>query len=592
MPLTMKKISGISASKGMVIGTAVFLDECTQAHVAKYSVTQPEEIAAQKKRFSAAIDYAAKLLHTLITDSCKVDTPEYGIILTHHAMVTDKEFCLTVERQIELQQMNAEFVLHQEIEKTVAVLKASGNEHISARSHDIREAFESVFDFLQQSAHPQNRFSAVPDGAVVVSKKLKAGETPELKRKHIAGIITQEGGTTDHTAIIAAAAGIPMLVGAAGCTTADTNGSLVIIDAVEGVAIFSPCKKTLRAYKEKITEYYGDAATDVAATSVAARQLHAPHELLKTQDGTAVRLLVNAAFIDDTEDTYTQAQQGIGLFRSEFLFFEHDRVPSEEEQFQAYAHILKNMQNKPVTIRTFDMGADKMTEEQRVLDETNPLLGWRGVRYCLEKKDWFRTQLRALARASVFGNLRILIPMVSTLNEFFAVRELFEQALQECNEKKQPYKKNIPLGIMIEVPSAALSADLFFPYVDFMSIGTNDLVQYTLAADRENTKTAALVNYFEPAILRLIQHTIDSCTAGSGVPLSLCGEMASNASAVLLLLGMGLREFSMPINRIPEISRLIRSISIEQARAAAEKIKNKSDAEKIHLLLLEDISDV
>ena len=385
----------------------------------------------------------------------------------------------------------------------------------------------------------------------------------------------EEGGATSHIAIMARAWNIPTLIAVQGLMDSAKSGMYAVLDATNGTLTLEPDAETIARIKSASSE------------QIEVTEEERDYAQVYTQDGIPIHLSANIVLTEEAALPAVQNAAGIGLFRSEFLFLGTQDIPDEEHQYTAYRTVLERMGSKPVVIRTFDAGADKMLKEQENLLERNALLGWRGIRYCLDRPEIFKHQLRALLRAGCIGNLHILIPMISCKKEITAVRNLIKEIEQECEQNRIPYKKDIPIGIMIEVPSAAIAADLYAPAVDFFSIGTNDLIQYTMAADRENQTIAHLADCFQPAVLRLIRHVIETepllHRTGDlrGGFVSMCGEMASDTEAVPLLLGMGLRRFSMAAQQIPEIAQRIKSIRISDSEALCKAVSLLGTAEEI-----------
>ena len=351
------------------------------------------------------------------------------------------------------------------------------------------------------------------------------------------------------------------------------------LDADGGFVLFNPSKILIKEYEERIEKRNAEIKELLEAQKNYTERLS-----ITTKDGVKVSVNANIAFPEEIENKFVTISNGIGLFRSEFLFLEDGKIPDEDTQFEAYKKVVEAMGKKPVVIRTFDVGADKMIDEQETLREKNPLLGWRAVRYCIERKEVFKTQIKAILRAGVFGNVFLLIPMISNIEEIIEVKKIIEECKLECTADGKKIIEKANVGIMVEVPSTAVAADLYAPYLDFFSIGTNDLIQYTMAADRENTKVAYLANYFEPAVLRLIKNVIDAqkfIKEQVGHLVSMCGEMASHEDAAFLLLGMGLRHFSMPAGKILKMQKFMQSVNVKDAEALYEKIKKLNSASQI-----------
>lgn len=559
----MKRFTGLSACKGTAAGIIACIPD-TAAQAIPVHAIDSADIQAEKDRLKKALTAAQTQLSLALTEQLTTDiraeSPEQTILETHRVMLADEVFIESVYTEITESMMNAEYVLKRKLDELIIAMTASGDTYLSERAIDIRDAYEPVFSYLtSQQQQAQSRFGGIMPGAILAARILKPSEALEIKRRAPRGIVIEEGGVTSHIAIMARAWNIPMLVAVSGLMQAVQDGMYAVLDATQQLLILEPDEQTQIRIQNR-----EDAPVSCPAQS---------YESVYTADGVPVRISANIAFPEDIEDSLVQQSAGIGLFRSEFLFLGKALLPSEEEQYTAYCTVLKEMGTKPVLIRTFDAGADKMLEEQKTLSERNALLGWRAIRYCLDRPTIFKTQLRALLRAGCTGNLHILLPMISCKKEITAVQALIKELELECEQQHIPYKKDIPLGIMVEVPSAAIAAELYAPAVDFFSIGTNDLIQYTVAVDRENQTVAHLADCFHPAVLRLIRHVIEAApllrhTGDShGSFVSMCGEMASDADAVPLLLGMGLRSFSMSPQKIPEIAQRIAAIRLSDAEA-------------------------
>ena len=576
----MKKLTGLSACDGLVAGRLVCLPETIVQATSTYTITA-QNIRYEQERLRTAIQAAQTDMIQLLAEYRTPDThnksPEQAILETHQTILADEAFMHTVYAEIETSLLNAEAVLKRKLDEAVTLLTASKDSYLCERAVDIQDAFDSVFSYLNsaQGCSSVSRFAAVPQDCLLAARLFKPSEALEIKKRAPRGIIMEEGSTTCHIAIMARAWNIPTLVAVPGLMVSVKTGREVVLDSIHGMLILEPDAKLIKQTR---------AASKHQAVANDKMQ---DYTQVYTRDGVPVYLSANIAFAEDAEQSAVQRSAGIGLFRSEFLFLGRSDIPDEEEQYAVYRTVLERMGSKPTIIRTFDAGADKMLKEQENLSERNELLGQRGIRYCLDHPDIFKPQLRALLRASCSGNLHILLPMISSKKEITTVRNLIKEIEREYEQKCIPYKKNIPVGIMIEVPSAAIAADLYAPAADFFSIGTNDLIQYTMAADRENQTVAHLTDCFQPAILRLIRHVIEvepllrHTDNGCGGFVSMCGEMASDAEAVPLLIGMGLRRFSIAAQKIPKIARRIASIRVFDAEALYEAVSCLGTSEEI-----------
>jgi phosphoenolpyruvate-protein phosphotransferase (PTS system enzyme I) len=394
------------------------------------------------------------------------------------------------------------------------------------------------------------------DDSILVTHNLLPSDAISLDKAKVGGIAMDVGGKTSHTAILARSFEIPAVLGLGDATKLAREGEIMIVDGYRGIAILDPDGETVERYAALARRM-----ADIQAGLGASNGLPAV-----TLDGTRIALNANIEVPEETAGAIAHGADGIGLFRSEFLFLRPGSLSSEEDQFRAYAKVLEAMGEKPVTIRTLDIGGDKVIPDLQNVEEKNPLLGWRAIRFCLSRTEIFKTQLRAMVRASVYGNLRIMFPMIACVEELDRALVILEEVKEGLRAKSIPFRENIPVGTMIEIPSAALSADVLARRSAFFSIGTNDLIQYTMAVDRGNERTAYLYQPFHPGVLKLVKMAIDGAH-GAGIKTAMCGELAGDPYATVALLGLGLDEFSMTAASLPAVKRIIRSVSIEDARA-------------------------
>lgn len=579
----MRKITGLIASSGLSFGKVYKLPDKEERDIPLYPIT---DVNLEKVRLQKAILETQKEMQDVLKEYEKKHekSDELDILNTHLAILNDEDFIKEVLKDVEVEKLNVETLLSKRLETYANILATSPNTYIRERALDIKDAFEGVFDKLLTSRHKISRVKNIPKNSIIIARDIMTSEVLALKEAQVKGIIMEEGGLTGHISIIARSWGIPMLVSVAHCMSYNTSGLEAIIDAEKGFVIFNPSQKDIEEYTKKIAE---------KKQKLEKIQVCFDSKLVKTIDGIPISVSANIAFKDEVDLPDMKIADGIGLFRTEFLFLQDDTIPDEQMQYEVYSNVVKAFPNKKVLIRTFDAGADKMLKEQESLHEKNPLLGWRAIRYCFAHPDIFKTQLKAILRSAVFGDVHILIPMVSSLEEIIHLKEILNEAKSELKRQNIPHRDNVPVGIMVEVPSIAIIADLATPLVDFMSIGTNDLVQYTMAADRENGKVSKLANYFEPSVLRLIKNTINSKakSANQDYFVSMCGEMASNKEAVFLLLGMGLRYFSMSSWKIYEMKKFISSISLSKAEKAYNKIASMSYPDQILKCIQDEIND-
>ena len=568
----MNIILGTSASSGISTGKAFVIPEQVERIIPQFPVSS-SEIEKEWERFSKAkskiTDKILKQLEGLSPDS-KQDKIQKELLETYLLMLDDPVFLQEVRQNLEENPFNIEYILDVKTEEYADRLRNSGNEYLTERAQDICDIFGSVLNELL-NIHVFN-IEQVPDGAVIVARDLSPSDAIIFKKRKIAGLALAEGGTSSHVAILARNYGIPAVFALENITKEVLQGSKLIVDGTAGEVIVSPDIQTLSDYTAKIE-----------------KELEHKEKILKfkdipaqTKDGTRFTLLANIGTPEEAKLALDQGADGIGLFRTEFLFMQEtttatlrNHVMTEDEQFDAYRTVLETMKDKPVTIRTLDAGGDKIISSLELPNsqEKNPLMGLRAIRLTLNFPKLFKTQLRALYRASVYGNLKIMLPLITTTEQVVKAKELISEVQAELENEGIPFNKDVPVGIMVETAAAGITADCFAKISDFFSIGTNDLTQYTLGVDRENLLVSPLYNEFHLAVLRLIQHTIEAAESEK-IPVSVCGEMAGKTDSVLILAGMGIRTLSMGINNIPYIKELLSSISIAELQSISAKSLN------------------
>ena len=578
----MRTLEGLSASGGIASGPVFCLTDEDTVAIPRYAIAA-SDVSAHWRRFEAAVERARAEIG-LLKDGRNREQTE--ILEAHLMMLGDPEFIPQIKKALGDNLLNIETVLKDRVDEASRLLRSTGDAYLSERAVDIEDAFGRVMRLLLRDgsassgsagsrASGSSRF--VPAGAILVARNIKPSEAMALRDSGLAGIVLEEGGATSHVAILARAWRIPAVMGVRGLLDAVSDGNPVVLDADSGVLTLDPTPELLATVRAKVLAFRASGSPSGEAV---ARVL----ERAETRDGTIMTLRANIAFSGETREALESGAEGVGLFRSEFLFIGSDTLPDEETQYAAYRDAVVGMSGRPVVIRTLDSGGDKMIGEQSSLGEKNPLLGWRAVRYCLDRRDVFRTQLRALLRAGTAGDLRIMFPMISCVEELDAVYEVLEEAKAELERGGVPFARDCKCGVMIEIPAAAVCADLLAAKADFMSIGTNDLTQYTMAVDRENAKVAHLFDCFNPAVLRLVKATLDAGKA-AGVEVSMCGEMAGDPEAVFLLMGMGLRNFSMSSAAIPQVKALVRMVSLADAEELADAVSGLSAAREIRKLV-------
>lgn len=586
----MKKIYGLMASDGLAVGKAYILPSEQELVVLAYSISE-KAIPAQEKKLDEAIKTVKQKLLSSISE-IQSQTVSKEILEAQLAMLDDVAFIDEVKAELRQNKMNIEYTLNKKVSTLMDFFNTQDDPYMQARAVDIKDAFDSVlYELLNKTEQNKNRFKNVPTGAILFASEIKPSEAILLRDIGIAGLVNAKGSATSHVAIMARAWGIPMLVGVDfSCATFNLNKKTVVLDGDNACVIYDPTEAEI--------QYFSDLAKERQLLEEKFFEVEVQDSLFyKTKDNIPIKLDANITLPEEVKDKKFMFASGVGLFRTEFLVLDEARLPDEEEQFEMYSELVKLLNNKPIVIRTFDIGADKMISEQELLREKNPMLGWRGIRYCLDKQSLFKSQIRAILRAGAFGKVKILLPMVSTIDEVLQAKKVIAEASQELANEGKTFSENVPLGIMIEVPSAAIMAKAFANNVDFMSIGTNDLTQYVMAADRENTKVAKLANYFNPAVLALLQNIIEAGNlikpAQNNEPtISMCGEMANDENAAPLLLAFGLRSFSMQLRKIPKMKAFFEKLSLQDAKAILAKTENATSPEEVKKLVISELAKI
>ncbi|MDX9783261.1 MAG: phosphoenolpyruvate--protein phosphotransferase [Spirochaetia bacterium] len=563
----MRELRGVAASPGAAIASAFLYSDDYSSAIPAYSI-QSEDASEEFERYKEAVAQAKGEVKNLREKALTEAGEEQAAIFDAHLlMLDDPDVLEQVQERLHSTLMNVESIVFTLEQEMIDQLSSSQDPYIQERVSDVHDVIHRVLGHLLH----RERFSLgdLENDVILVARDLLPSDMVGMARTKIRGIALEAGGRTSHAAILARAFGIPAVLGLGPFMADVQGGSSIIVDGDKGLVVIDPDEGALK--KEK------------AARS---RRLAREKEFsgmrdfpAATKDGQRILLKANIEVPEELEAVLEQRADGIGLFRSEFLFL-GGHIPGEEAQFKAYKKVVEGMEGKPVTIRTLDIGGDKVLPELGAQDEKNPLLGWRAIRFCLSKTDIFRTQLRALLRAAAFGDLRIMFPMISTVEELVRARGILEEAQWECRMRGLEVPAQIKAGIMIEVPSAALCSDILARSADFFSIGTNDLIQYTMAVDRGNEKVAYLHDPFNPAVLRLIRTTIEAAKKAK-IEVSLCGEMGADPLAALLLVGMGLRELSMSAVSIPFVKSFLFSQKLEDAENLAEAVTHMTSSTQV-----------
>ncbi len=551
----MNELYGIPASPGVAVAPAFLL-------VTEDSLTLPvraidaSEVGSEWARFVVAVG-KARVDITALRDKARIEAGEEQaeIFESHLLMLDDPDLHERIERSLGSNLVNVERIVVDIERELVDKLGQAEDPSLRERVSDIQDVARRIIGHLLERQRAS--LADLRDDVVLVARDLLPSDMISMNRERVKAIVTESGGRTSHVAILARAFEIPAVLGLAGAMLKLRLATVVAVDGDRGLVVCDPDDEALAR----------SAASRNAAVA-RQRKLNALRDLPAcTTDGKRVLVKANIEVPEEADTVLAHGVDGIGLFRSEFLFF-GGHVPDEEEQFLAYKRVIESMRGRPVTIRTLDIGGDKVLPELGAQDEKNPLLGWRAIRFCLSRQDIFKIQLRAILRAAVFGDTRIMFPMIATMDELERALAVVDAARGECLGKGQKVAMELPIGIMIEIPAAAMTSDILARQADFFSIGTNDLIQYTMAVDRGNEKVAYLHEPYHPAVLRLIQRTIDNGKA-AGIPVGMCGEMAADPALAVVLLGLGLDEFSMSSASVPEVKSAIRSTNLSEAKAVA-----------------------
>lgn len=548
-------LQGLGVSPGLVVGTAVWLRRAS-AKIPVRTLAEAE-VAGEQARFRQAVAEAEAEIGALRKRMAKdVGEAEAQVFDAQLAFLGDPAYTGEIERKISADRVNAEAACRDVTEATRAMLASLPNEYLAARADDICDVGSRLLRLLQGVAGVD--FANLPEQAVVVADELVPSDLSGLP-KQVVGFVAARGSKTAHTAILARTMRLPVVYGLGDAIEAIADGQLLVVDGDTGFVMVNPSTNEVEKAKQ---------ARQVQAEAQARAEARA-HESAVTRDGRRIEVFANVGKPEDADAAVAAGADGVGLFRTEFLYFDNDHWPTEDEQYEAYRRVLETFGERPVIIRTLDIGGDKQLPYTKLPVEENPFLGLRGIRYCLAEPDVFRTQLRALLRASVHGTLWVMFPMVENVSEFRAAKKWVARCKKELEDEGVVVRDDIPLGIMVETPAAALTADVLAREVDFFSIGTNDLTQYTLAADRGNTDVASLYDPLHPAVLRLIRMT---CVAAErvGIPVGMCGEMAGDAELTELLVGLGLQELSMSSAFVPLVKERVRGMDTQMAKAKAD----------------------
>ncbi|HCV9164605.1 TPA: phosphoenolpyruvate--protein phosphotransferase [Staphylococcus aureus] len=561
-----KLIKGIAASDGVAIAKAYLLVEPDLTFDKNEKVT---DVEGEVTKFNSAIE-ASKVELTKIRNNAEVQlgADKAAIFDAHLLVLDDPELIQPIQDKIKNENANAATALTDVTTQFVTIFESMDNEYMKERAADIRDVSKRVLSHILGVELPNP--SMIDESVVIVGNDLTPSDTAQLNKEFVQGFATNIGGRTSHSAIMSRSLEIPAIVGTKSITQEVKQGDMIIVDGLNGDVIVNPTEDELIAYQDKRERYFADK-----------KELQKLRDAdTVTVDGVHAELAANIGTPNDLPGVIENGAQGIGLYRTEFLYMGRDQMPTEEEQFEAYKEVLEAMNGKRVVVRTLDIGGDKELSYLNLPEEMNPFLGYRAIRLCLAQQDIFRPQLRALLRASVYGKLNIMFPMVATINEFREAKAILLEEKENLKNEGHDISDDIELGIMVEIPATAALADVFAKEVDFFSIGTNDLIQYTLAADRMSERVSYLYQPYNPSILRLVKQVIEA-SHKEGKWTGMCGEMAGDETAIPLLLGLGLDEFSMSATSILKARRQINSLSKNEMTELANRAVDCATQEEV-----------
>ncbi|MCB8303590.1 phosphoenolpyruvate--protein phosphotransferase [Staphylococcus aureus] len=561
-----KLIKGIAASDGVAIAKAYLLVEPDLTFDKNEKVT---DVEGEVAKFNNAIE-ASKVELTKIRNNAEVQlgADKAAIFDAHLLVLDDPELIQPIQDKIKNENANAASALTDVTTQFVTIFESMDNEYMKERAADIRDVSKLVLSHILGVELPNP--SMIDESVVIVGNDLTPSDTAQLNKEFVQGFATNIGGRTSHSAIMSRSLEIPAIVGTKSITQEAKQGDMIIVDGLNGDVIVNPTEDELIAYQDKRERYFADK-----------KELQKLRDAdTVTVDGVHAELAANIGTPNDLPGVIENGAQGIGLYRTEFLYMGRDQMPTEEEQFEAYKEVLEAMDGKRVVVRTLDIGGDKELSYLNLPEEMNPFLGYRAIRLCLAQQDIFRPQLRALLRASVYGKLNIMFPMVATINEFREAKAILLEEKENLKNEGHDISDDIELGIMVEIPATAALADVFAKEVDFFSIGTNDLIQYTLAADRMSERVSYLYQPYNPSILRLVKQVIEA-SHKEGKWTGMCGEMAGDETAIPLLLGLGLDEFSMSATSILKARRQINGLSKNEMTELANRAVDCATQEEV-----------
>lgn len=563
----MIQLKGIAAASGISIGPVYKIG--SEEFIVLREAIKWEDIPAQIQLFEEAlIKTRREIIELQKRISSDMGQEEAQIFDAHLLVLEDRMLIEEVISRLKKEQLNVAYVFSEVLKKYISVFLKIEDEYLKERTADINDVGRRILRNLL--GKEKKGLEDIKEKAIIVAHDLSPSDTAAMHTKNVAAFVTDIGGKTSHTAIMAKSLEIPAVVGLETITAKVNPGDILIVDGSMGIVIIDPDEETLRSYRQKLEKLKG-----IAERFLSVKDLPAI-----TTDGRTVMVSANIEFPDEVSSVKLHGSEGIGLYRTEFFYMNRKDSPTEEEHYQAYKYVAQAMNPHSVVIRTLDIGGDKFLSQFKIPYEMQPFLGWRAIRFCLARPDIFKLQLRAILRASVHGNLKLMYPMISGIDELRQANRLLEEAKEELRKNGLGFNDRIRVGVMIEVPSAAMTADILAKEADFFSIGTNDLIQYSLAVDRANEKVAYLYEPAHPAILRLVKNIIDAAHEAK-IKVAMCGEMAGDPSLALILLGLGLDEFSMPPQIIPELKYIIRAVGFKGAQSFANEAMKLSTGTQV-----------
>ncbi|MGA2191829.1 MAG: phosphoenolpyruvate--protein phosphotransferase [Nitrospirota bacterium] len=572
----MKVYDGIGVSMGVAIGK-VYLVDRNRVSVSRHTITE-EEIPPEISRFKRAVATSKDQLEDVRKKLSLDIGEEHGYILDSHLMILDDKMLIngTIEI-IKGQNVNAEYALKEVLNRFMSIFNGMGDHYLRERKIDIEQVGERILRNLSGKA--TDALSEIPEESIVVAHDLTPSDTFQMRKERVLAFVTDIGSSTSHTAIMARSLELPSVVGLERISGEVKNGDAIVVDGSQGRVIINPDQDVFLDYLERQRKYK-----------------YFEKELIKvsrlpavTLDGHEVHLAANIEIPEEIDSIISHGAKGVGLFRTEFLFLNRSELPTEEEHFLACKKMAERLDPHHVVVRTFDLGGDKIPVPMPIKDEVNPALGLRAIRFSLWKKEIFKTQVKGILRASAYGKLKLMYPMISGITEVRQANEVVRQAMEELGEDKIPFDEGIEIGCMIEIPSAGIIADLLAREVDFFSVGTNDLIQYALAIDRTNEHVAYLYEPLHPAVLRFLKMIVDAGHR-EGIPVAMCGEMAGESLYSLILIGLGFDELSMNPFSVPRMKKIIRQSELKEAMVLAEKMLQLATAEEARKFAVEYMS--